>query len=844
MIENCKSNGFETEALVARFIQVARPNLVLVGTRIVNNVPLLEMLTKAPPPLPDEMEDERKEGEDEAKPGAAINSQCLPTTSSSTRYLVLKSGSYNIQNCKAVILQKLRIVSIMKDRQDQGQGTERQYNSDSRRHFQDPNTTGLIQYEPSRFHCLATVIDFDSIVLVKALGSLLSHLEKTIFQLDGGIIRINRIVEAKISECMLIGSATLAALHIFAEEAHPLILKKQGKSKEGFSLFSMLDRTLSRGGRRMLREWMLKPLIRLESINTRLDAIDLFLKPSLQTQVGTLVSLLKKVGAVDSILIRMQKCASLPKDFLVLKTSLLAMVMIDNVLRNDVLGLMVAVPELTTRLCFDYFSDLLAQINQGVIEMLQKRISETVDEEATKIRDLSSESVAIRYGYDTELDNLRQEYEDLAVKLDYVGQELYQQNPQLTGLNVVFMPQIGFLVGLSRQLVDHANITLPPDFEHIFNQDDEAYFKCEMMEELDEEHGDLDALIRDREQAILAELEENILDAHAELNGCFRAISTLDCLLAFTDCSAEMGFTRPHINDAETDGAKSQVVYAKDARHPLLALISDQGFVPNDIRIDEDHRVVVVTGPNYSGKSCYLRQVGLLVYMAHIGCFVPASQATISLTDQILARFSTLESWSRPQSGYQQECTEVATILHNATWKSLVLLDEVGKGTHPASGVAILGASLQKLSALGCSTVCSTHFLELFSMNILKDQEQGICTRQMSVYLPEKDDDNNVVPLFKLQDGVATSSAGLACAKHAGVENDVIERARQVISMMRRSEGIEPLRELTGDPQLADEEIDLLQHFYSIENWKSASDDELRILIQKVSKLSLDEEED
>ena len=136
------------------------------------------------------------------------------------------------------------------------------------------------------------------------------------------------------------------------------------------------------------------------------------------------------------------------------------------------------------------------------------------------------------------------------------------------------------------------------------------------------------------------------------------------------------------------------MIYAKEVRHPLLEVVSDRDFVPNDIRIDEQDRVLVVTGPNYSGKSCYLRQIGLLVYMAHIGSFVPASQATISITDQIFARFSSYETWSRPQSGFQQECTEIASVFQKATPKSLVLLDEVGKGTHPTSGIAIPGSML------------------------------------------------------------------------------------------------------------------------------------------------------
>ena len=198
LIEHCKSSGFETEALVDRFVQVARPTLLLVGTKIVSNAPLLDLLTKAPSALPDDENEEEGQQHQEyhGRADAADN-----TPSSSIRYLVLKSGRYDFQNCKNTILQKLRVTSIMRDNEQRGHGAERTFHADPRRHFQGPAATAApTSFAVSRFHCLSTVIDFDSSVLVKALGALVSHLETTIFQLDGGIIRVNRIVEARTSE--------------------------------------------------------------------------------------------------------------------------------------------------------------------------------------------------------------------------------------------------------------------------------------------------------------------------------------------------------------------------------------------------------------------------------------------------------------------------------------------------------------------------------------------------------------------------------------------------------------------------------------------------------------------
>jgi DNA mismatch repair protein MSH5 len=835
LLETCPATGYETESLLDRFIDMVQPTLVLVGTHIINNPTLLQKVTKAPSKLSNDGEEQDTSPQDNSAKGS------LSPPSSSIPFRVMKSGSYDLRSCKAVILQKLRVTSLSKEGKDDQNTTGQRYSEfDSSRQFPSNSTTeGTTGFEPSRYHYLAAVVDFDSKALVKALGALLSYLETSVFQLDGGIIRVNRIVEAKVSDCMIISSTTFAALHIFAEETHPLIGKKHGNSKEGFSLYSLLDRTRSNGGRKLLKNWMLKPLIKPEAINTRLDCIDLFLKPTLQTTVGVISSLLKKVGPIDSICIRMAKCTTKPTDYLMLNSSLYAMISLCNVLRNDILAIIQSTPNLSTELCFNFFTNLLSDFNYHVIVRLRQRISAVVDEEATAPRDLQSETVAIRYGFDDQLDACRDQYEDLGRTLTEVGRDLYQQYPQLNGLDVYFLPQIGFLVTLSQEMVKHSQIELPHDFEHIFDEEERSFFKCSEMKHLDDEIGDLHGIIKDTEKRILFELEDDILDSQNELNQCFQAISTLDCLLSLTECAADLGFTRPEMTDPDSCDTSSpqQVVYAEKARHPLLEVISDREFIPNEIRMDHQNRVTVVTGPNYSGKSCYLRQIGLLVYMAHIGCFVPASRARISITDQIFARFSSVETWSRPQSGYQQECTEVASVFQKATSKSLVLLDEVGKGTHPASGIAILAASLQKLCEMQCNTACSTHFLELFSMGILKDKEDGICARQMTVFMPDEKEEDNVVPLFKLEEGVATSSAGLACARHAGIDNEVIERAREIIEAMRNNEPIRPLPDLTGEPSFSEEEVDLLLHFISKEDWDQASDDDLRLLLQKVAKI-------
>jgi DNA mismatch repair protein MSH5 len=342
---------------------------------------------------------------------------------------------------------------------------------------------------------------------------------------------------------------------------------------------------------------------------------------------------------------------------------------------------------------------------------------------------------------------------------------------------------------------------------------------------------------------IVTELEENILDAENELRDCFNALSRLDCILSFANCAADLNFTRPHLidddNDAESQSEwpqqqqqRRQVICIKDGRHPLQELICEREFVRNDVEMDDLNRVLCITGPNYSGKSCYMRQVGLLVYMAHLGSFIPCSKAIISITDQIFARVSTMETCSRPQSSYQLELTEMASILLKATPRSLVLIDEFGKGTNPASGIAILGAALKKLSNIRCKTVCTTHFLELFTMKLIIDGRDGIRALRMTIHLPEGEEDG-ASSLFKLEDGIASSSAGLVCAKNAGVAHSLTDRAKEIIQSIRARKTIRPLPEATNEiPMILWEEKRMLQHFLSNNSWELSNDDDIMKLVQ------------
>lgn len=334
------------------------------------------------------------------------------------------------------------------------------------------------------------------------------------------------------------------------------------------------------------------------------------------------------------------------------------------------------------------------------------------------------------------------------------------------------------------------------------------------------------------EALVMSELEDAILTVEMELRDTFTALADLDCILSFASVAMDMGYVRPQmVQESEN------CIHIVNGRHPLQEMILENSFIPNDTKITSSCRLSIVTGPNFSGKSCYARQVGVLVYLAHIGAFIPCDAARISVHSQIFARFSTVETCAVPQSSFQLDLSEMGTILRRAGRGSLVLIDEFGKGTSPASGIALLAAALKKLSANEfCKVICTTHFLEVFSMGLLSDGVDGVKALNMAVQIPETTQDT-AVPLFKLKDGVASSSAGLVCAEMAGVKRAVIERATEIVAAVKERRWVQPLAEiLRGNLFLSESAKDTLDQFVRTD-WTKASDNDVDGFLQKVHRM-------
>jgi DNA mismatch repair ATPase MutS len=416
ILESSHVNGDDIESSVQSFVTASQPTLVLIGAKVAGNDALRDLLTRCPPAAGNEANAERPMG---------ISASHID---SNIPFRMLKSSAFDLKKCKTLILRKLRVLTLIHQSKNgrDSRGGAFQPLQHAQRIF--PNS--IPSHLPSRYHSLASMIDFDSHVLLRALGSLLSFLQSSIFRMEeGGTITINHIKHACSSQYMRIDRATLTSLHIFATEHHPLIAKGQGKDKEGFSLFTLLDRTKSRVGRQCLREWMLKPLLDPSAIKKRHDGIELFLKPELHAAVANVLTSLSNVGPIDKIILRMQKCHSSPNDFLILSQTISAALSIVNVLSidfrdhllKDITNL--GGPETNVHV-EDYLKDIDPQLGRylhfldkilqrchvPVLKDLHERIISIVDQEATAE---TNDSVVIHFGFHEELDNAKETFDML-----------------------------------------------------------------------------------------------------------------------------------------------------------------------------------------------------------------------------------------------------------------------------------------------------------------------------------------------------------------------------------------------------------------------------------------------
>ncbi|KAF7559596.1 hypothetical protein G7046_g4580 [Stylonectria norvegica] len=641
-------------------------------------------------------------------------------------------------------------------------------------------------------------------------------------QVAEALFRVDSVKMFSLSIYMFVNSDALLSLQIVQTELHPnsqawgpVAGKSSGKeSLSVYGLFHILACTPQ--GRTQLRQLFLRPTLDMEVIKERQRTISVLLQPDNAENLKQITSILRKIRNLRTTVAQLRKGIEFPSAGQSFDKGVWATI---RRFTAQALGLREVIGALNNgaglqiirkvNTSFNAPRTLLTIVNVQLLEGLSTMelvsvgdlINRTIDFDQSKSRRRSS----VRTGIDPQLDELKRRYDGMESFLTEVVNQMNRELPEWASQYVrscIFLPQLGFLTvvepnpetGNGRYEGEGAT---GGAWEKLFTADGAVCYKNSYMRELDDEYGDMYCQIGDREVEIIHGLANSILQHEQILLSSSDICGEFDALLALALGAEKYGWRAPHMVEAS-------LIQIEGGRHPLQELVVP-AFVPNDCHLsaglvgDENAeeispKALVLTGPNHSGKSVYLKQTAVIVYLAHIGSYVPASQATIGLTDKILTRISTRESMSGAESAFAIDLKQVALSTRCSTSRSLVLVDEFGKGTNADDGAGLLAALLDHFLSLGRDTprlLVATHFHEIFEGNYLR-QYRGLRLAHMNVRVDwdTAQAEDQVTYLFKLAYGHSTSSFGSRCAALNGVPSTVVERAEAIALLLARNEDL------------------------------------------------------
>jgi DNA mismatch repair protein MutS len=537
-----------------------------------------------------------------------------------------------------------------------------------------------------------------------------------------------------------------------------LVESLRGGGTEG-TLLSVLDRTGTPMGARLLRQWILAPLTNRAAIEARLDGVAKFVADPIAREA--MRDAIDDVRDVERLAAKAAARRSTPRELRALGDSLAALPAVESALRR-VAG--------TGRLAemssaWDDAPELAARLCSALVERPPLAIGE---------------DAVIAAGVDAELDGLRELRDGGRDGIARIQAD-ERTRTGIPSLKVGFNRVFGYYIEVTR-----SNLHLvPSDYQRRQTITSGERFVTPALKEHEERVLTAAERIESRERELFDALRIEAGAEIARLQRIARTVAELDVLATLADVAAREGYVRPTISD-------SFELEIAAGRHPVVErMMPRDKFIPNDLRLVEDARVIILTGPNMAGKSTVLRQIGLIALMAQAGSFVPASAARIGVVDRIFTRVGASDNLVRGQSTFMVEMSETSAILHTATARSLVLLDEIGRGTATYDGVSIAWAVTEHLhNAIGCKTVFATHYHELTQ---LADELSAL--RNFNVAVREAGE--QILFLHRLEPGGADRSYGIEVGRIAGLPAEVIQRARRVLALL---EGEQLVRGLGGAP--------------------------------------------
>ena len=522
----------------------------------------------------------------------------------------------------------------------------------------------------------------------------------------------------------------------------------RGESKRG-SLLWVLDETLTAMGGRLLKQWINYPLVDSRKIGERLDAVEeLKGKPGLRRKLRTI---LKEISDIERLIARISTNSAKPRDLGALRDSSYFISDIKRVLK-------------------DFTAPFILEIDLGLDDLNDVR--GLLEKALVAEPPLSSrEGGIIRDGFSMELDELRlikRDGKKWIAELEAKEKESNRINSLKIGYNRVF----GYYIEVTKP-----NLHLVPD-TYIRKQTliNAERFITPQLKEYEEKILGAEDRIVEIEKELFEEIRKRVANESDRVRRTASLIAELDVLSSLSEVADKYNYIKPQISD-------TGIIALKESRHPVVERMDlGERFVPNDIKLDlEENQFLIITGPNMAGKSTLIRQVALIVLMAQMGSFVPANEAKVGIVDKIFTRVGASDSLARGQSTFMVEMVETAYIIRHATSRSMVILDEIGRGTSTFDGMSIAWAVAEFLHDLGCRTLFATHYHELAQLAISKRR-----VKNYNVFV--KEDSGKIVFLRKFIPGAASHSYGIQVAKLAGVPEKVLRVAQRVLSKLEKAQ--------------------------------------------------------
>lgn len=576
-----------------------------------------------------------------------------------------------------------------------------------------------------------------------AAGAIMNYIQET---QKGNLAHINKISYYDTADYVILDNSTKRNLEIISSIAEG--------SRLG-TLVSILDKTETAMGARLLKNWITRPLKKLEQINKRLECVEEFYnnKPLRKN----LLTLFKNIGDLERLISKIATARAVARDLINLKYSLKTISQVKNELKD-------------TRI------KTLQQINNNLKEI--NELCELIDNSINEDLSLHSENKGIiKQGYNKELDDIRYILNSGEAWLENY-QRKERERTKINSLKVSFNKVFGYYIEVSK-----ANLDRIEGVEGYIRKQtlvNAERFITQELKEYEEKILSAEEKISILEAKLFTEIRSKIVEYSNDIQLNAAMIGVLDVMLSFAETAEENKYIKPEVNESDR-------IEIFQGRHPVIEQLLPAGekYIPNDTIADpESEQVLIITGPNMSGKSSYLRQVGLIVLLAQIGSFIPASKAKIGICDRIFTRVGAMDNIARGESTFLVEMQESANIMNNLTAKSLVLLDEVGRGTSTYDGISIAWAITEFIHEnplVKAKTLFATHYHELNSL-------ASLYARIKNLRVEVKEIGDKVIFLHKINEGTADHSFGIHVAQMAGLPDNVIRRAKEILRNFEKRE--------------------------------------------------------